>query len=75
MLELLPPYIATKLTGDAQLTDPRAIPLEEFVTDVMTILEAGSHAFGEVLVEQAQADRFAEREGRYDLAFASVIAA
>jgi uncharacterized oxidoreductase len=72
VLELLPPYVATKITGPQQLTDPRAMPLESFISEVMTLLEAGDHDRGEVLVERARSDRLAEREGRYTYAFATV---
>jgi uncharacterized oxidoreductase len=72
VLELLPPYVATKLTGAEQLTDLRAMRLGSFIAEVMTLLETGDHDRGEILVERARADRLAEREGRYDAAFAAV---
>ena len=72
VLELLPPYVATKITGEAQLTDPRALPLATFVAQAVALLEAGDHSRGEVLVERARADRSAEREGRYAEGFAAV---
>lgn len=72
VLELLPPYVATKITGDAQLTDPRAMALEAFTSEVMALLRTKNHAHGEVLVERARPDRNAEREGRYDAAFVAV---
>lgn len=70
VLELLPPYVATKLTGAQQLHDPRAMPLEAFVAEVMALLETGDHPHGEILIDRALHDRAAEREGRYDAAFA-----
>jgi len=72
VLELLPPYVATKLTGEDQLADPRAMPLGAFTEEVMALLAAGDHPHGEVLVERARSDRYAEREGRYDAAFDAV---
>jgi uncharacterized oxidoreductase len=72
VLELLPPYVATKITGAQQLTDPRAMPLHGFTSEVMALLEAHDHERGEILVERARSDRLAEREGRYDAAFAAV---
>ena len=68
----LPPYVATKITGEAQLTDPRAMPLAAFVDETMALLERGDHPDGELIVERARADRIAEREGRYAAAFAAV---
>lgn len=70
VLELLPPYVATKITGKAQLIDPRAMPLDAFITEIMALLESGEHEGGEVLVERARVDRYAERQGRYAEAFA-----
>ena len=72
VLELLPPYVATELLGRAQRDDPRAMPLDAFIAETMTLLESGDHPGGEVLVERARADRNAEREGRYAETFAAV---
>ena len=38
VLELVPPYVQTTLLGDHQASDPRAMPLNEFITEVMDIL-------------------------------------
>ena len=72
VLELLPPYVATALTGEQQISDPRAQPLDAFIAEVMQLLENGDHPGGEILVERARSDRAAEREGRYDAAFSLV---
>lgn len=72
VLELLPPYVATKITGEAQLSDPRAMPLSAFVAETMALLESRDHDGGEVLVQRARSDRYAEREGRYAEAFSLV---
>jgi uncharacterized oxidoreductase len=72
ILELLPPYVATELTGPQQAADPRAMPLDAFIAEVMQLLAAGEHPRGEIVVERARADRVAERDGRYDAAFAAV---
>lgn len=39
MLELAPPYVQTELAGEHQLTDPRAMSLDAFITEVMALLE------------------------------------
>ncbi len=39
VLELIPPYVATGLMGDTQANDPRAMPLKEFIEEVMAILQ------------------------------------
>lgn len=38
VIELAPPYVQTELTGAAQATDPNAMPLEDFISEVMQIL-------------------------------------
>ena len=75
VLELIPPYLQTTLTGDRQASDPRAVPLDAYVAEVMRLLAAGDHPGGEVLAERARPARFAEREGRYDATFAAKNAA
>lgn len=34
VLELIPPYVATKLMGDHQAQDPRAMPLNDVIAEV-----------------------------------------
>ena len=72
VLELSPPYVATELTGPGQVADPRAMPLDAYAAEVMQLLEAGAHPGGEVLVTRDRTRRTAERDGRYDEAFAAI---
>ena len=72
VLELAPPYVQTELTGNQQASDPRAMPLAAYVTEVMQLLEAKNHPGGEVLVERDRARRWAERDGRYAEIFAAI---
>ena len=72
VLELSPHYVQTELTGAAQAADPRAVPLQAYVAEVMQLLEAGDHPRGEVLVERDRFRRTAERDGRYDEIFAAI---
>ena len=72
VLELAPPYVQTGLTGEHQAADPRAMPLVEYVAEVVRLLEMGEHPRGEVLVERDRGRRSAEREGRYEAVFAAV---
>ena len=69
VLELAPPYVATELSGRHQASDPRAMPLDAYVAEVMHLLEAGDHPGGEVLVERSRGERWAERNGHYDATF------
>ncbi|OCC02548.1 oxidoreductase [Labrys sp. WJW] len=72
VLELAPPYVQTELTGSRQASDPRAIPVDTYVAEVMQLLERGDHPRGEVLVERDRARRWAERDGRYEAVFAAM---
>lgn len=72
VLELAPPYVQTELTGVQQASDPRAMPLEVYIGEVMHLLEQGEHPRGEVLVERDRARRWAERDGRYEEVFATM---
>lgn len=72
VLELAPPYVQTELTGAEQASDPRAMPVDAYVAEVMQLLGQGDHPRGEVLVERDRARRWAERDGRYDTVFAAM---
>ncbi len=72
VLELSPPYVQTELTGSAQAADPRAMPLASYISEVMAMLEQGRHPRGELLLEQDQPRRWAERDGTYDRIFAAM---
>ena len=39
VLELIPPYVQTTLMGGHQASDPRAMPLDDFIGEVMDILK------------------------------------
>jgi uncharacterized oxidoreductase len=70
VLELAPPYVQTELGGTGQLTDPAAMPLADYIDEVMVILETPEPPHGEVLVERVKPLRMAEREGRYEQVYA-----
>lgn len=72
VLELSPPYVRTELTGAAQVDDPRAMPLDDYVGEVMGMLAAGDHPKGELLLARDHARRWAERDGTYDSVFAAL---
>ena len=58
VLELAPPYVQTGLIGAHQATDPRAMPLAEFIAEAMALL-ATTPAPAEILVERVKPLRFA----------------
>ena len=62
VIELAPPYVQTELMGSAQASDPRAMPLREFIDEVMNILKTQPDV-REVLVKRVKPLRFAELNG------------
>ncbi len=71
VLELIPPYVQTELSGASQATDPNAMPLADYVAEVMRALAEPQPARGEILVERAAALRWAEQNGQYDRLFSA----
>ncbi len=67
VIELIPPYVQTELMGSHQAQDPRAMPLAEFISEVMSILKNQPDAL-EICVERVNPLRFAER-GNYGVFF------
>jgi uncharacterized oxidoreductase len=68
VVEIIPPYVQTELGGSHQTNDPRAMPLEEFITETMQILKSQPEA-PENCVEKVKFLRFAEATGTFDKAF------
>jgi uncharacterized oxidoreductase len=66
ILELIPPYVATDLLNGA--SDPRAMPLDTFIAEVMEILKTQPEA-SEICVENVKRLRFAAESGHYDGVF------
>jgi len=71
VIELVPPYVQTELLNPAQATDPNAMPLADYISETMELLEKHPDA-EEILVERVFFQRWAERENRYAAAFARV---
>ena len=63
VIELIPPYVQTTLMGDRQAEDPNAMPLDEFVHEVMSILQDQPDV-KEVCVKRVHPLRFAAEEGQ-----------
>jgi uncharacterized oxidoreductase len=68
VLELIPPYVQTELLGARQASDPNAMPLKDFISEAMSILENSPHST-EICVERVKPLRFAEANGPYDAFF------
>jgi len=62
VLELIPPYVQTDLMGPPDID--RAMPLDDFLSEVMTILATQPDA-EQILVERVKPLRFAEVDGTY----------
>ncbi|TAJ26954.1 SDR family oxidoreductase [Bosea sp. (in: a-proteobacteria)] len=71
VIEIAPPYVQTELLGPHQATDPDAMPLADFIDEVMTILETQAGAT-EVIVERCKPLRFAEADGTFAQVFAGL---
>lgn len=71
VIELAPPYVQTELRGPDQAVDPLAMPLADFIAEVMTILETQPDA-EEVIVERCKPLRFAAENGNLAAVFGMV---
>jgi uncharacterized oxidoreductase len=69
VIELAPPYVQTHLMAGAE--DPRAMPLNDFIKEVMEIFKTQPTPT-EIVVERAKGLRNAERENRYEGTFAGM---
>lgn len=69
ILELAPPYVQTELGGQEQKEDPRAMPLDEYVQEVISLLKEKNTPRSEVLVERVRAFRDAVTTDEYDKFF------
>jgi uncharacterized oxidoreductase len=73
VIEIAPPYVQTELLGPHQATDPDAMPLADFIDEVMALIEAAP-ASGEVIVERCKPLRFAAENGNLGQMFAGLSA-
>jgi uncharacterized oxidoreductase len=69
VVEIAPPYVQTELLGPQQATDPKALPLADFLRETMALLEEG---VPEAIVDFCKPLRFAERDGRFAAMFAGL---
>ena len=71
VLEIIPPYVQTELGGQAQATDPRAMPLKDFIGETMDILKTQPTP-PEIAVERVEFLTRAAELGRYGEAFTTL---
>jgi uncharacterized oxidoreductase len=62
VIELVPPYVQTELMGSAQASDPRAMPLADYLSETIELLKTQPNAT-EILVERVKPLRFAADNG------------
>ena len=68
VIEIAPPYVQTELMGAHQASDPRAMPLADFIAEVMDILTRQPEAT-EVIVGQCEPLRYAAERGQLAAVF------
>lgn len=70
VVEIAPPYVQTELMGEQQATDPHAMPLKDFISEIIQILSSNPDV-EQVLVKRVYPLRFAEFNGEeaYKTAF------
>jgi uncharacterized oxidoreductase len=68
VIEIVPPYVQTRLQGERNVNDPAAMPLDAFIAETLDILRRQPTP-AEVCVERVKFLRNAEAEGRHDQAF------
>ena len=69
VLELIPPYVQTELGGPHQSTDPQAIPLADYIAEVMRVLDDPNRSGNEILVERVKTLRRAGANEDYERIF------
>lgn len=70
VIELAPPLVATDLTP-GQRSNPRAMPLDDYIKESMALFAADGAA-PEILVERVKMQRYAEARGDHDKVFALI---
>ncbi len=71
VIELVPPYVQTELLGAQQAIDPRAMPLDAFIAEVMEILSSRPDVT-EVVVGRCEPLRFAAEHDKASEMFGMV---
>jgi uncharacterized oxidoreductase len=66
--EWIPPYVQTELMGPQQASDPRAMPLKEFIAESVEILRTQPDA-KEICVKNVDPLRYATENGHYSAVF------
>ena len=72
VIEIIPPYVQTHLSGESQATDPHAMPLADYIAETMQIFKEQPEA-EEILVNRVRELRFSAEGGseKYEAIFKS----
>ncbi len=73
VIEIAPPYVQTELTGPHQAVDPRAMPLADYIAEVVSLLDRAPTP-PEIIVERCKGLRFAAENGKFDEIFEALAA-
>ena len=68
VLEIIPPYVQTELTGPQQAADPRAMPLKDYIAETIDILKTQPTP-PEICVKNVLFLSRAAENGQYDEVF------
>jgi uncharacterized oxidoreductase len=68
VLEIIPPYVQTELLSESQASDPRAMPLKDYIAETIDILKTHP-APPEICVKRVEFLSRAAENGKYDEAF------
>jgi uncharacterized oxidoreductase len=71
VIEIVPPYVQTELLGTHQANDPAAMPLPDFIAEVMQLLSTQAE-IAEVVVGRCEPLRFAAEQGRTGAMFQAI---
>jgi uncharacterized oxidoreductase len=71
VIEIIPPYVQTHLMGEAQANDPLAMPLQDYLSETMGLLQR-SPTPPEICVERVGFLRGAEARGAFDQVLAAL---
>lgn len=68
VLEIIPPYVQTELTGPQQPADPRAMPLQDYIAETIEILKTKPTP-PEICVKRVEFLSRAAETGKHDEVF------
>lgn len=71
VIEIIPPYVQTELMGIQQANDPHAMPLDDFINEVMLLI-GKNDGTAEIVVERCKPLRYAADTNKFDQTFTAL---